>query len=659
MRGLVLVSVGVLLGGTASAQVPALTDLGTFPNGGFSEALAVNSSGVVVGEAVTVGGSLHAALWAPGAAAADLGTLSGGSESRAFGVNDLGQVVGVSDGVDATGAGFSKHAFFAASAGAELLDLGTLPGGSTSYAMGVNASGLVVGRSDDGFSTHAFAWTSAGGMRDLGTLGGDFSEAAAVNSAGDVVGDSTAPSGNNHAALWTADGTVTDLGTLPGDSTSVALAINDAGDVVGFSAAIGGSQHAVLWSKGTVTDLGTSFPSDVSFANGINASGDIVGYRQHQDPATGTTTMGLLWPAGGAVEELGTFPGGHSSAARAVAVDGTVVGESEGAGASGLVFTHAFTVAPIPPVADAGPDQTDDCTGPLTQVTLDGSGSTGAPGHALTYTWSEGATVLASGAAPTATVGFAVGVHTVTLVVTDGELASKPATVVVTVLDSMPPVTVATVAPAPNAAGWNNSSVTVSFAASGPCSGVVEIHVALDGMPEEILLGATGSVPVSGDGVHEVVFFAVDGAGGTEAPQTLTVRVDTTPPVVDASVSPAVIWPPNGRLVPVTLAGVLHDAMTPGGEPVTVAVSSAGMPALVLATTTDAAGAFSVTFDVTAKSGPHGADFVYTVVVTSQDAAGNVGSETLSVVVTHDKPHGAGSDDKRDDDHGRGHGHDR
>src|SRR5438132_12674931 len=54
----------------------------------------------------------------------------------------------------------------------EVTDLGTL-GGGYSYAVDVNAAGMVVGAADvDDTSSHAFAWTAAGRMQDLGTPGG-------------------------------------------------------------------------------------------------------------------------------------------------------------------------------------------------------------------------------------------------------------------------------------------------------------------------------------------------------------------------------------------------------------------------------------------------------------------------------------------------------
>lgn len=85
------------------------------------------------------------------------------------------------------------------------------------------------------------------------------------------------------------------------------------------------------------------------------------------------------------------------------------------------------------PVADAGPNQTKEATGPTTTVTLSGSG-TDADGDALTYSWSNG------DAGASTTVDLTVGVHTFTLMVSDGQGASDTDEVTVEITDTTAPV---------------------------------------------------------------------------------------------------------------------------------------------------------------------------------------------------------------------------
>ncbi len=90
------------------------------------------------------------------------------------------------------------------------------------------------------------------------------------------------------------------------------------------------------------------------------------------------------------------------------------------------------------PVANAGPDQTVSCTAGF--VTLDGRASSDIddPSSTLVYVWKEGSTVIATG--PNPTVALSVGVHTITLTVTDPHGASSQDTVVITVVDDSLPV---------------------------------------------------------------------------------------------------------------------------------------------------------------------------------------------------------------------------
>jgi probable HAF family extracellular repeat protein len=156
-----------------------------------------------------------------------------------------------------------------------MTDLGALPGGISSGAMGINDSGQVVGSANaPGYAQHAFLYTG-GAMTDLGTLGGIHSSAYGINNAGQVVGGAYRADGNSHAFLYTG-GAMADLGTL-GGSWSVARGINNGGQVVGCAYTAGEVGHAFLYSGGVMTDLGTPSGGE-SYAYGINNGGQVVGY---------------------------------------------------------------------------------------------------------------------------------------------------------------------------------------------------------------------------------------------------------------------------------------------------------------------------------------------------------------------------------------------
>lgn len=117
----------------------------------------------------------------------------------------------------------------------------------------------------------------------------------------------------------------------------------------------------------------------------------------------------------------------------------TRVSSGSGPGFSAVVegtFDWHYDVL-TPVEADAGPDQTVECTSPAgTEIVLDGSGSSGPPGRELTFTWID-SFGTAQGVTPTVTLP--PGVHPITLVVEDPLGLGDEDTTSVTVQDTTPP----------------------------------------------------------------------------------------------------------------------------------------------------------------------------------------------------------------------------
>src|SRR5712671_2830737 len=102
--------------------------------------------------------------------------------------------------------------------------------------------------------------------------------------------------------------------------------------------------------------------------------------------------------------------------------------------------------------------------------------------------------------------------------------AGNTASTSVTLSVQLTPLSVsATGAPAPNAAGWNNSDVTVSFLCSG-------------GVPP---LQCPTAQTVSVEGANQSTSGTVTDAASQTASTSITIKLDKTPPTVSAVVSPA------------------------------------------------------------------------------------------------------------------------
>jgi probable HAF family extracellular repeat protein len=191
----------------------------------------------------------------------DLGVLPGFTSSVARAVNNHGQVVGFNIGF----AGLGDTGFLWEDG--SMIDFGIQDPlrDSRFAALDINDRGQVVGN----FGLQVWSWKEG-----VGTFLGARGRACCIDKFGDIAVN------DGHAALW-EDGAPTDLGTLGGDF-SEALSMNDRGQVVGNAEVSGGALHAFLWDDGVMSDL--SFEIGVGAcnhtliaANGIDNHGRIVG----------------------------------------------------------------------------------------------------------------------------------------------------------------------------------------------------------------------------------------------------------------------------------------------------------------------------------------------------------------------------------------------
>jgi gliding motility-associated-like protein len=222
-----------------------------------------------------------------------------------------------------------------------------------------------------------------------------------------------------------------------------------------------------------------------------SASGGTPGYSYSWSPTTGLSNAGIANPT--------ATPSSNTTYTLTV---------TDGAGCQ-ATSSATVTVNNTPPTANAGGNQTINCS--TTSVTLNGSGSG-------TYSWSP-ATGLSSTtiANPTASPGSSQ-TYTLTVTGTNGCTATSSTTVTV---DNTPPTA--------NAGGnqtVNCTTPSVVLAGSGSGS--------YSWSPATGLSSATVATPTATPGANTTYTLTVTGANGCQATSATTVTVDNTPPTVNA-----------------------------------------------------------------------------------------------------------------------------
>lgn len=276
----------------------------------FSNAVAINDSGLIVGTSNDIQGDVHAVFWTvTGTTATPADRLETGSTfGAAFGVNNAGDAVGEA----ANASGGRDAIFWLGAAGtpqtASPIVMPAVAGAVFTAAYDINNSKRVVGESQQGAVTTAVTWlVDAAGVpgqpSPLGVpAGGTASSAYFIDDNNRIVGEYTTAGGMVHGILWTmnADGTfaMLDLPPVGGEATSesVAYGINDAGEIAGESTTAAGVVSAVKWTSVApvvAAPLGT--PAQAN-ALAINDSGRLAGWTMAAGANAGATVWDLRNP---------------------------------------------------------------------------------------------------------------------------------------------------------------------------------------------------------------------------------------------------------------------------------------------------------------------------------------------------------------------------
>jgi hypothetical protein len=160
--------------------------------------------------------------------------------------------------------------------------------------------------------------------------------------------------------------------------------------------------------------------------------------------------------------------------------------------------------------------------------------------------------------------------------------------------------------------------------------------------------GTSGNVTINktdqladGNGTGGVTITSVQEITNFEGPGTPTI-IDTTPPTIAVGATPSILWPPNGKLVTVTVSGTIQDdAGGSGVDPASVTffvVDQYHQVQLTGSVTVASDGSYSFTVQLpAARDGnvPNGR--VYATIINARDNVGNSASATANVTVPHDQ----------------------
>jgi glycosidase len=208
-------------------------------------------------------------------------------------------------------------------------------------------------------------------------------------------------------------------------------------------------------------------------------------------------------------------------------------------------------------------------------------------------------------------------------------------------VDLEPPIASITTTPAASGHGWINSSpVTVNLSATDSGSGVEQLRYWINNGSVTVAAGSSASTQIGGQGTNTASLRALDNAGNISSLVNLVVNIDLTPPAVSVSANPSSLWPANGKMVPVAVSGAITDSLS-GVDPSTAAfavVDEYGSVQPNGPVRLGFGGSYSFTVLLQAsrngndKDGRH-----YTITVSAQDFAGNLGSAATIVTVPHDQ----------------------
>jgi DNA/RNA endonuclease G (NUC1) len=341
---------------------------------------------------------------------------------------------------------------------------------------------------------------SDGGTPTLESVGGATNGSVSIVSGAAVFTPNANYHGTGSFTYVVSDG---QGGTDTGDVTVTINAVNDAPTA---------NPQSVQTDEDTAKSI-TLTASDVE-----TPSGSLV-YNVTAGPSHGTLS--------GTAPNLTYTPAANYNGPDSFTFTVTDTGDGSSGALTSAPATVSITVNAVndAPTANAGADQTIECTG---AATLDGSASFDLDGDTpLSYEWKEGATVLGTTAVLNTTLSF--GQHTITLTVKDPSGAIGTDTVVVQIIDTTAPVIISngqTISLWPLSKQYRAVSVAdLVLSASDSCDAGVNLgSVVIEKVTSDEGSLASGDIIIAGD-CKSVQLRADRNGSGDGRVYTITYRV--------------------------------------------------------------------------------------------------------------------------------------
>jgi len=204
-------------------------------------------------------------------------------------------------------------------------------------------------------------------------------------------------------------------------------------------------------------------------------------------------------------------------------------------------------------------------------------------------------------------------------------------------IDRTPPATTASISGPAGLNGWFRGPVNVGLTAVDNLSGVANTALSLD---EGLTWTIGTSVVLTKDGIYSISYRSTDIAGNIETAKSITVKIDQTSPTITSTANPSNIWPPNGNMVSVIVAGIMTDNLsgisTNSADFVVTDSYGSVQPAGPVSISANGTYSFTVSLEAR-RDGQDKNGRVYTIKISVPDNAGNSATSTTTVLVPHDQ----------------------